>query len=134
MTERRDVVPDAMSHFPLVAGFSPAVRVGATIYVAGQVGRDSERNPIPDPEQQITRAFENVALVLGEAGATMNDVVEVVAFLTDIQYLPIMQQVRPRFFSSNRAAWTTVGTPRLYDPAIIFEIKVVAVVGVAASD
>lgn len=134
MTERRDVVPEAMSHFPLVAGFSPAVRTGAMIHVAGQVGRDLDRNPIADPEQQITKAFENVELVLGEAGATMGDVVDVVAFLTDLQYLPIVQRIRPRFFGSNRAAWTTVGTPRLYDPAIIFEIKVVAVVGAAGSD
>ncbi len=53
MTDRQLIIPDSMRLLVERAGYVPAVKVGKTLYCAGQVGRTPELEVIQDPEQQF---------------------------------------------------------------------------------
>ncbi|VVE50860.1 hypothetical protein [Pandoraea anhela] len=53
MTDREIIVPTAMEQIVERAGYAPAVKVGATVFCAGQVGRTHELEVIHDPEAQF---------------------------------------------------------------------------------
>src|ERR1041384_4201323 len=68
-------------------GYAQAVKVGDTIYLAGQVSHDAEGNIIGvgDMEKQMRQAYANVAEVLARYGATMDNIVDEVLFVTDME-------------------------------------------------
>ena len=111
-------------------GYSPAVRVpaGELLFVSGQVGSDSEGNPIADAPAQIDRAFQNLAGVLAAAGCDFGDVVDVTSFHTDaFANMPAIMEAKAQYFgSAPNPNWTAVGVTSLADPAYVFEIKVIA--------
>jgi enamine deaminase RidA (YjgF/YER057c/UK114 family) len=109
--------------------YAPALQVGNTIYVSGQIGRDADMQLVEDREAQTVQAFENLKRVLSAAGASMNDVVEITSFHTDMRDLPLFMQVRDRYLTAHPLpAWTAVGAHMLGGaPGYIVEIKVVAV-------
>ena len=75
---------------PATAQYSQAIRMGNTIYCAGQTGVDARGNVVgPDIKSQATQAFKNLETVLREAGATMDDVVKITVFLTDRNDRPV---------------------------------------------
>ena len=63
--------------------YSPAVRSNGFLFVSGQVGSRADGSPEPDLEAQVRRAFENLNAVLGAAGCTFEDVVDVTVFLVN---------------------------------------------------
>lgn|SRR5688572_1529369 len=113
--------------------FSPAIRVGDVIWVSGQVGVDAEGRPAAGMAAQAQLAFENLAKVLAEAGATLADVVELVTFHTDLrgdiqEFVAAKDEFIPRDFP----AWSAVGVTQLAFPEFLVEIRAVAVVGSGA--
>lgn len=58
MTDRQIIVPAGMRLLSEHAGYAPAVKVGKTLYCAGQVGRTPELSVIEDPEQQFLAAWK----------------------------------------------------------------------------
>jgi len=124
----REVVstPDAPSS-PL---FSQAVRAGAHVYVSGLVGVDVGTGSVAGPtiQEQTRQALENCRTVLGAAGATLDDVVEVGVLLT-----------RPEDFAGMNeeyATWFPADPPTRYVaklgveiPGILVSIRMTAVTG-----
>ena len=88
MNERKAIVPAGMEAVYEKIRYAPAVKVGNTIYVSGQIGRDAAMQLVEGREAQIVQAFENLKLVLTAAGASMSDVVEITSFHTDMRDLP----------------------------------------------
>jgi enamine deaminase RidA (YjgF/YER057c/UK114 family) len=105
------------------------VKVWSTVYVSGQIGRDADMKLVEAREAQIVQAFENLKTVLEAAGATLNDVVDVTSFHTDMRDLPLFMEVRDRYLNTHPLpAWTAVGAHMLGGAAgYIVEIKAVAV-------
>ena len=68
MTDRQAIVPPGMEAVYEQIGYAPAIRVGNTVYVSGQIGRRRDLQLVEDREAQITEAFANLQLVL-EAGS-----------------------------------------------------------------
>ena len=64
--------------------FCQGVRVGETIYLAGQVGTDENGAAPEDLVAQMKHAYAHVQSVLAEYGATMDNVVDETWFVTDI--------------------------------------------------
>ena len=66
-------------------GYHQAVKVGNTIYTAGQVAQDLEGNLVGKGDflKQVEQAFENLKNVLEAAGATMADIVQLSMYVTD---------------------------------------------------
>ena len=67
-------------------GYSQAVKVDNTIYVSGQVSHDDKGNIVGrgDMQVQMRQAYANIEKVLTQYGATMDNVVDEVLFVTDM--------------------------------------------------
>jgi len=127
MTERESVVPRGMEAVYNDIHYSPAVRVGRTIYISGQIGRDEELAVVEDSEAQIVQAFENLKKVVEAAGATLNDIVDLTTFHTDMRDLGLFMKVRDRYLTKDYPAWTAIGVAALGGvPGLIVEIKAIA--------
>lgn len=110
-------------------GYSHAVKVGNTIYVAGQVAWDEQRRAVPgDFEAQAVQALENLKRVLEGAGASLKDVVKINTYLKDLNDLPKYREIRERYFTPPFPASTTVQIVSLASPELLIEIEAVAVV------
>ena len=113
--------------FPKGRPFSPGIQVGNTLYVAGQVGQDIKTGKIPqDFAAEVRQTFDNINLVLKEAGFTFDDVVAVTVHLTDMKLFQEMNKVYMTYFKEPRPVRTTVGTPALAGPDARIEITVTA--------
>jgi enamine deaminase RidA (YjgF/YER057c/UK114 family) len=129
MVERQAIVPAGMEAVYEKIRYAPALKVGNTIYVSGQIGRDADMKLVEGREAQIVQAFENLKIVLDAAGATLADVVDVSTFHTDMRDLPLFMAVRDRYLDTHPLpAWTAVGAHMLGGAAgYIVEIKAIAV-------
>ncbi len=111
-------------------GYAPGVRVGDTLYVSGQVGRDEQLQVIEDPAAQIEQAFRNVGKVLDAAGFAWSDVVELETWLLHFQRdLPLVLRIKPKFLGTTVTTWTGFGVAQFSMPGLLFEAKVKAVRG-----
>ena len=110
--------------------FSHGVKSGQFVFVAGQVAIDSEGRTVGvgDIRAQTRKVLENVREVLKAAGATMDDVVKVTVFLTDMGQIAGVQEVRPDFFQPPYPASTLVQVSQLVNPEWMLEIEAIAVV------
>ena len=96
------------------------------LFIAGQVGRDADMNVVVGKEAQLVQAFENLRLVLEEASADFDDVVEIITYHTDMRDLSLVVTVKDRYFKNRYPTWTGVGVSSLSMPGLEFEIKATA--------
>jgi enamine deaminase RidA (YjgF/YER057c/UK114 family) len=113
------------SPFEPIIGFSRAVRVGNSVFVAGTgpVGADNE-----DAAGQTRRIFAIAEKALSEAGASFKDVVRTRMFLTQVDDWETIGRVHGEFFSETRPAATMVVVAKLLNPAWRIEIEFDAVI------
>lgn len=110
-------------------GYSQAVRVDNTIYVSGQVSHDDKGNIVGrgDMEMQVRQAYANIEKVLAQYGATMDNIVEEVLFVTDMEKaFTARVKCKQEVFSGNPVlASTIVQIQRLAFPELLVEIRCV---------
>lgn len=99
-----------------LAVYSQGVQVRDTLYLAGQIGLDpATRKLVEGGVQAETRqAIENCRAVLGAAGYSLRDVVQVQVFLVDINDYQPMNEVYATFFQESppaRAALAVAALP-----------------------
>ncbi len=138
---REVIIPQGMEILYEKYHYCPGIKVGNTLYISGQVGRDENLQVVEETEAQFVQAFENVNKVLLAAGASFDDVVEMITYhvtgtnntnasesqpLT-IPHLPLFIQVKDRYFTNKFPTWTGVGVTGLSTPGLIVEIKCTAV-------
>jgi enamine deaminase RidA (YjgF/YER057c/UK114 family) len=108
-----------------------AVVAGNTVYLRGQVGQDLdsfESVGAGDVEAQTERAMANVAQLLEEAGARLEDVVKTVVYLTDIRHREAVYRVIGRWLEGVYPVSTGVVVTALARPEWVVEIDVTAVI------
>lgn len=128
MNDRQLIVPPSMALLAERAGYAPAVKVGRTVYCAGQVGRTDDLDVILDPAQQCLQAWENLRTVLAAAGCTFEDVVDMTTYHVDMQqHMAVFRSVKDSVFPRGTCAWTCIGVSELARPGLLVEIKCVAV-------
>ena len=96
---------------PPVAGpYSPAVRAGDWLILAGQVPLDPTSGHFVDGDarMQIRRVLDNLAAVLRDAGAFVTDIAKTTVFVTDLTDFATMNEVYGDFFGAHRPARSTV--------------------------
>ncbi len=113
------------SPYEPIIGFSRAVRVGNSVFVAGTgpVGADNE-----DAAGQTRRIFAIAEKALAEAGASFKDVVRTRMFLTQVDDWETIGRVHGEFFSEIRPAATMVVVAKLLNAAWRIEIEFDAVI------
>lgn len=111
-------------------GYSQAVKVGDTIYISGQVSHDDEGKIVGrgDLEAQMRQAYANIQEMLKKYGATMDNVIDEVLFVTDMNTaFTAAVKCRQEVFSGQPVvASTIVQIQRLAFPDLMIEIKCVA--------
>ena len=124
MSERRRI----SSGGPLesVAGYSRAVVVGDTCWVAGttDLGPDGRSRHPGDIAAQARATLEIIATALAEAGFSLEDVVRTRMFVTDITQSAAVGAVHREVFAEIRPAATMVEVSALVDPSLLVEIEV----------
>lgn len=128
-----------------VGAFPHAKRVGHLLFLSGIGPRVRGSKKIPgvtlntdgdivsyDIEKQCRAVFENVRLVLEDAGAKWNDIVDVTVFLTNMKKdFPVYNRIYPEYFAganNPNPTRTTVEVGALPTP-IAIELKVIATLG-----
>ncbi len=90
---------------PTTYPFSPAVRVGNMLYLAGQMGtsRDATGGLVPGGiTAETTAAMNNIQDVLQKSGSDMAHVVKCTVFLADMKEWPAMNDVYKTFFKNGK--------------------------------
>ncbi|MCI6374367.1 MAG: Rid family detoxifying hydrolase [Clostridiales bacterium] len=98
-----------------VGPYSTATLAGETIYLSGMIGIDpAVQKPVEGGTlAQAKQAFENIKTVLGELGATMNDVLKTTVYLTDIGEFGEVNKLYAEYFGPDYPARTCVEVSRL---------------------
>ena len=123
--------PISTNKAPAAIGpYSQAVRSGDTVYLSGQVALDPSSGLLieGDVQAQARRAFENLRAVCEAAGGSMDDVVRVGLYLTDLDQFATVNAVMGEFFDAPYPARSTIevsGLPR----GAQFEVDAVMVLG-----
>ena len=106
--------------------YSPAIRSNGFLFVSGQVGSTEDGSPEPDLETQVRLAFNNLNAILGSAGCTFDDVIDITVFIVDPQEkFETIWKVVPEFWgNAPHPTLTAVGVTWLY--GFEFEIKAIA--------
>ncbi|MFB4168272.1 RidA family protein [Virgibacillus sp. JSM 102003] len=109
---------------PPAGSYSQGISVGNRIYVAGQTPVNVETGEVPKTiEEQTRQVLRNVKHVLEAANASMEDIVKVTTYLTNLEDFEGYNNVYKEFFSEQLAVRTTIGC-ELKD--IPLEIDVIA--------
>lgn len=117
---------------PPPTNFSPAVRVGDHVFVAGMVSMNGGEVVGPDDIATQTRqALDNVETALERAGATFGDIVRYRVYLTDLRDLSGARSVLNERFGTIRPAGTLVAVAGLVRPELKIEIDADAIIGSA---
>lgn len=108
---RTDRAPQA------IGTYSQAVKVGDTVYLSGQIPLVPETMELVegDVEAQIRRVFDNLAAVAQAAGGSLDDLVKLNVFLTDLADFPVVNRVMAEYLHEPypaRAAVGVAGLPR----------------------
>jgi 2-iminobutanoate/2-iminopropanoate deaminase len=111
-----------------VGPYSQAVRVGSTIYCAGQIPLDPQSGQIvsKDISEQTRRVLDNITAVLKAEGLTFENIVKTTIFLTDLADFQTVNEIYASYFNQTPPARSTVQVPALPKGARI-EIEAIAV-------
>ena len=98
-----------------VGPYSTAVIYGDTIYMSGMIGVDpAVQKPVEGGTlAQAKQVFENIVTVLGELGATTDDVLKTTVYLTDIGDFAEVNKLYAEVFAPNFPARTCVEVSKL---------------------
>ncbi len=111
---------------PNVPPYSGAVLIGDTLYLSGSIGLD-ENSEIPDdPADEARNVLNAIKLNVEAAGMTMNDLVSVQVFCSDVSYYQVFNDVYRAFFTQEYPARAFIGSGTLLFNAR-FEVQGIAV-------
>src|ERR1700732_4547560 len=111
-----------------VGPYSQAVRVGSTIYCAGQIPLDPKSGQLvsKDISEQTRRVLDNITAVLKAEGLTFENIVKTTIFLTDLADFQTVNEIYASYFKQAPPARSTVQVAALPKGARI-EIEAIAV-------
>jgi reactive intermediate/imine deaminase len=100
-----------------IGTYSQAVRHQGLVFISGQIPLDPESMEIVPGgiEAQITRVFDNLSAVCTAAGGSLDDIVKLTIFLTDMGDFPQVNTIMGQYFSEPypaRAAVQVAALPK----------------------
>jgi 2-iminobutanoate/2-iminopropanoate deaminase len=93
--------------------FSSGVLVGNTLYIAGTTGVDPSTKGTVSRTQEARLVMDRVKRIVEQAGMTMDDVVSIQIFCTDLRDYDAFNSVYKTFFRAHYPARTFVGAADL---------------------
>lgn len=106
---------------PAVVGpYSPVVRAGDFLICAGQIGIDPAKGALVEGiESQTEQVMKNIAVVLGDAGASINDIAHCRIYLTDMADYAKVNEIYAAALGDHRPARAAVQVSGLPAGALI---------------
>lgn len=109
--------PDAPA---AIGTYSQAVRVDNTVYLSGQIGLDPINMSMVDGiEAQVNRVFKNLRAVADAAGGSLDDVVKLNIYLTDLAHFSKVNEIMATYFHQPYPARAAVGVASLPRNALV---------------
>ena len=98
-----------------IGTYTQAVKVGDTVYLSGQIPLIPETMELlqGSVEEQIHRVFKNLAAVAEAADSSLQDMVKLNVFLTDLGNFAIVNQVMALYFTEPYPARAAIGVASL---------------------
>ena len=111
-----------------IGPYSQALKVGNTLYLAGQIALDPETNRMVEGgiEAQTHRVLQNLGAVLNAAGFSFSDVVQAQVFLANLNDYKAMNSIYAEYFNKAPPARAVVEAAKIPKGALV-EIMMVAV-------
>ena len=113
-----------------IGPYSQATRAGDMVFLSGQIALDPATGLIVEGgiEAQARRAFDNLKAVCEAAGGSLDDVVRLGLYLTDLGQFAVVNQVMSDYFDAPYPARSTIEVPGLPRGAQ-FEVDAILVLG-----
>jgi reactive intermediate/imine deaminase len=109
--------PDAPA---AIGTYSQAVRVDDTVYLSGQIGLDPSTMQMAEGiEGQVHRVFQNLRAVASAAGGSLDDVVKLNVYLTDLGNFAKVNEIMAIYFREPYPARAAVGVASLPRKALM---------------
>ena len=121
--------PIHTDHAPAAIGpYSQATRAGNTVYFSGQIPLDPATGNVVEGgiEAQARRAFDNLKAVVEAAGGSMDDIVRVGLYLTDLSQFGAVNAAMAEYFEAPYPARSTIEVSAL-PKGVAFEVDAVMV-------
>ncbi|MBS4049345.1 MAG: RidA family protein [Alphaproteobacteria bacterium] len=109
--------------------------VGNQFFISGMTAHDFEGNVVgrKDMYSQSKHTFEKIQALVEAAGGTMNDIVKMTIFVTDIGERKDVWRAREEFFTGDFPACSLIGISALATPELKVEIEATGFVGASKS-
>lgn len=123
--------PISTSDAPAAIGpYSQATRAGGMVFFSGQIPLDPATGDLVEGDiaVQARRAFDNLKAVCEAAGGSMDDIVRVGLYLTDLGQFAAVNEVMGEYFAQPYPARSTIEVPALPKGAV-FEVDAIMVSG-----
>lgn len=106
-------------------GYSRAVQSGRNVYISGTTATNSNGEIVGegDPYLQTDQIYKNIAEVLQKVGGTLENVVRVRIYVTDIKHTEKIMQAHKKHFENIRPAATLVQVAALLSEKMLVEIE-----------
>jgi 2-iminobutanoate/2-iminopropanoate deaminase len=105
--------------------FSDAVRIGDTLYLSGKLGLGADRKLPADAAGEARNVLDDVQRTLVAAGMTMDDLVFVQVFCSDVEHYGAFNEVYRTYFKKELPARAFIGSGKLLFGAR-FEVQAIA--------
>jgi enamine deaminase RidA (YjgF/YER057c/UK114 family) len=107
---------------------------GNQVYISGMTGRDLSGNVAGDGSvyAQSQCALERIKHLIEAAGGTMNDIIKITVYVTDIKQREQFWRARKEFFTGAFPCSTLVEVRALDSPNILVEVEAVGFIGASA--
>ncbi len=103
-----------------IGTYSQAVAASDTVYLSGQIGLDPQTMEMIDGfEAQAHRVFANLLAVAAAAGGTLDDIVKLTVFLSDLGNFAKLNEIMAKYFTNPYPARSAVGVSQLPRGALI---------------
>ncbi|MCG9051586.1 RidA family protein [Laribacter hongkongensis] len=103
-----------------IGAYSQAVRAGDTVYLSGQIPLDPATMQLVDGiEAQIHQVFKNLSAVCEAAGGSLDDLVKLNVYLTDLSHFARVNEIMSQYVSEPFPARAAVGVASLPRGALV---------------
>lgn len=111
---------------PVETVYSQAIKYNNLLFLSGQIPVDPETKKVIDGtfEEQIRQTFSNIQAILEAGNSSLDKVLKVTVFLTDMDDFKIMNEIYAEYFKENKPARTCVQAKLPFNMKI--EIDVIA--------
>ncbi|MFT5720237.1 MAG: reactive intermediate/imine deaminase [Motiliproteus sp.] len=98
-----------------IGTYSQAVKVGGTVYLSGQIPLDPATMALVEGDfsAQVTQVFENLSAVCVAAGGSLQQIVKLNIFMTDLSHFATVNEIMARYFQQPYPARAAIGVAQL---------------------